>query len=780
MDKKPFLGKPGAQLLIVFIFYYLLLIIFFNKLVFQPFDLANAPDYISGIVIVDVSEKLSETGPPLWTPYFCGGMPCMASLQHPLFTYPIFGWDITGKLLTVLFINPLMEPNMRLMLIHLLMAGLFTYLLARSLGLSWFTGLFCGLIFMFTPQLIVLPNVGHGSKLFSASYIPLVLLAIKRLMDRRRLGDFALAGFVVGMILLSFHVQMAFYGLLAGGMYLVWSIIFDIREKPIRIPLKAILFIGVILIGVCFAASAYFPIYEYSPHSIRGGAEGGLEWDYATMWSFHPLESMTYLIPSFFGFGGGTYWGYQPFTDMPLYWGIGALFFAVIAAVYFRSRIVWFFLVLWAFAWMVSWGNYMPVIFKPMFEIMPFFNRFRVPVMIQILMVFSVAMLAGFGLEKIKELVEKGKSAKWILYTAGTILGIALLITVLQTPATHAFGNWISAIRPKIPAQYHSMLFKLAFTDLWKFTAFALAIMGLLYAYLKAKVKFSILVGGVIILLIVDLWIVNAKLINPTPHSNLQAMLQPTPAVEFLQQQEKPFRIYPLDRFRTQNWYGYFGIESIDGYLGTKMKRYQELIDGVGLTNFNIINMMNSKYFLTDQELPSNLPVEKVLDGKQKIYRNLNCLPRCWIVHNIVSVPRAEDRFTYLKSFNPRTTAIVEENIDLPPGEGGVAAVTDIQPLEVKVRTDCVMESFLVLSEIYYAPYWKAYIDGQETQIYPTNHILRGVKVPAGEHDVVFKCESTTYKLGWIFHYVTAAGLLFVLVIYLIPRLISLTKKRTG
>ena len=88
---------------------------------------------------------------------------------------------------------------------------------------------------------------------------------------------------------------------------MVWSIIFDIKEKPVRIPLKAGLFIGVILVGVCFAASAYFPIYEYSPHSIRGGAEGGLEWDYATMWSFHPFESITYAIPSFFGFGGALF-----------------------------------------------------------------------------------------------------------------------------------------------------------------------------------------------------------------------------------------------------------------------------------------------------------------------------------------------------------------------------------------------------------------------------------------------------------------------------------------
>ena len=766
------------QFFAALIFYYLLIIIFFNRLTFQPNDFASAPDYISGVVLMEASEKLAQQGPPLWSPYFFGGMPCIASLQYPVFTYTFFNWGVVNKLLAVLFINPLMEPSLRLMLFHFLMAGIFTYLLARSLGFSWMVGVFSGLIFMFTPQLIVLPNVGHGSKLFSASYIPLVFLAAKRMLERRRLIDFALMVFAVGMVLLSIHVQMAFYALLAAGMYLVWSVIFDFKDKPVRIPLKVGLFIAAVLLGVCFAASAYFPVYEYSPYSIRGGTEGGLDWDYATKWSFNPLESLTYIVPSFFGFGGATYWGYMPFTDMPLYWGISALFFALLAAVLARNRVVWFFIILFLFAWLVSFGNFLPILYKPMFTFMPFFKRFRVPVMIQILMVFSVAVLAGFGLEKVRELGRKTASIRWIAYTAAGVAGFAILVSILHSPLGGAFSGWISANRPQIPAQYHGQLFKLAFGDMWKTALFALATLGILYAFLRKKLTFPWFAGAVAFLLIIDLWLINLKLINPVPHSNLLAMKRPTPAVNFLRQQEGLFRIYPLDRVRPQNWYASFGLQSINGYMGTKMKRYQEALDGIGLNNFNLINILNGRFFLSDRELPSHPMLELVMDGQQKVYLNRGALPRCWLVHNLVTLPEAEDRFQYIKTFNPWETAVVEEPIELPPGEGGLAEVIEYSPLKIKIGTRCDTESFLVLSEIYYLPYWTAALDDRETKIYPTNHLLRGVIVPAGEHTVVFTCESKPYKLGWLFHWITGAGLLVVFMIHFTPILISRLKKR--
>jgi hypothetical protein len=637
--------------------------------------------------------------------------------------------------------------------------------------MSWEVSLFVGLVYMFTPQLIVLPNVGHGSKLFTASYIPLILLTTKRLMERRKLFDFALFALAVGMTLLSLHVQMAFYALLAGGMYLLWDAIFDIKKQPLNIPLKFILFFGGLAIGLAFAAKLYFPIYEYTPFSIRGGTEGGLNWEYATNWSFHPLESFTYLIPSFFGFGGETYWGYMPFTDMPLYWGMATLILVILTLIYVRNRNATYFIFLFAFAWIISFGKFFPILYKPFFELMPFFNKFRVPVMIQILVVLASALLAGLGLERLKEIAgTKRATIRKFLYTLFAVIGLAILASLLYVPLKSAIVNWAQHNRPQFSPEAGGAIFGLWFGDLWKSAGFSALVLGLIYAFLQKKLRFPPLCAGLSLLLILDLWIVNSKLISPIPHSYVQAYLEPTPAVRYLQKQEKPFRIFPLDRFRPQNWYGYFGLENIDGYMGTKMKRYQDALDGIGLNSLNLVNILNAKYLLTDRELEMGEMLQKVEEGKQKVYLNRGALPRAWMVHKLITLPKAEDRFEYIKRFNPWLEAVVEEEIELSPAEEqGLAQVTNWTPLEIKVKTISPSSAFLVLSEIYYPPYWKANIDGQNTKIYPTNQLLRGVSVPAGEHTVTFKCQSMSYKIGSMVHNIAFTGILIVLIIGAYP-----------
>lgn len=758
---------PFIQFLLALAIFYLILIFFFNKVIFQPNNLSLSPDFLSGKILVDASKGLSEQGPPLWSPYFFGGMPCTASLQNPLHTYTFFNSPITEGFIGLFFLNPGMEENLKLMLFHIFMAGAFAYLFARTFGLSWIASVFAGVVYMFTPQLIVLPGVGHGSKVFTIAYIPLILTTVKRMMDKQNLLNFALFVLSVGMTLLSIHVQMAYYALLAGGMYMVWSCIFDIKGKLLKIPVKAGLFFGGVLLGIGFAAASYLPVYEYTPYSIRGAAEGGLNWDYATAWSFHPLESLTYFIPSFFGFGGRTYWGYMPFTDMPLYWGAAAFTLAVIAIALNRNRKVTFFIILLLFAWVLSFGKFLPILFKPMFELMPYFDKFRVPVMIQILMALSVSALAGFGLDKLQELSGKTKAVKGVLYGLIGVAGAAVLLSVLYSPFKSMISDWITAQRPQIPTEAHPQLFSMLFGDLWKTAFFAGGTLAAAYFFMKKKIVFPVFGVIVILLLVIDLWTVNTKLVHYQPKTMLSGYLQATPTVNYLQKQQKPFRIFPLDNLRPQNWYGHFGLESIDGYMGTKMKLYQELLDSVGLDNFSVINMFNTEYVLTDKDLSGIPGMVMMFDGgQQKVFRNFNAMPRAWVVHKTVCLPNSADKYEYIKRFNPADEAVTEEDVNIPAGEGGSAQITEYKPLQTVIKTSSPTEAFLVQSEIYYPPYWKAYIDGKETRIYQTDHLLRGVIIPAGEHNVEFKCESSMYTLGWTIHYIIFALTALVLLWY--------------
>ena len=69
-------------------------------------------------------------------------------------------------------------------------------------------------------------------------------------------------------------------------------------------------FVIACILGLAISLLIYLPSIEYSDFSIRGASSGGgAKYNYATSWSFHPKEILTFLLPSAFGFGGQAYWG---------------------------------------------------------------------------------------------------------------------------------------------------------------------------------------------------------------------------------------------------------------------------------------------------------------------------------------------------------------------------------------------------------------------------------------------------------------------------------------
>ena len=49
---------------------------------------------------------------------------------------------------------------------------------------------------------------------------------------------------------------------------------------------------------------------------------------------------------------------------------------------------------------------------------------------------------------------------------------------------------------------------------------------------------------------------------------------------------------------------------------------------------------------------------------------------------------------------------------------------------------------------MYYEKGWVATIDNQEGIIYPVNYVLRGLQIPAGEHQIRFRFEPKVIQLG--------------------------------
>ena len=160
-----------------------------------------------------------------------------------------------------------------------------------------------------------------------------------------------------------------------------------------------------LILGLFMAMWIYLPVLTYAPYSIRGaGSGGGSGFDYATAWSFSFGEMATFFIPSFYGFGGATYWGNMPFTDYPNYMGIIVLTLSLIGILFHGNRIKWYFMITGLLALLISFGKYF-FLYEIFYDCFPYFNKFRVPAMFLILTQFSVTILAGLGLDV---------STKWI------------------------------------------------------------------------------------------------------------------------------------------------------------------------------------------------------------------------------------------------------------------------------------------------------------------------------------------------------------------------------
>jgi uncharacterized membrane protein YfhO len=68
----------------------------------------------------------------------------------------------------------------------------------------------------------------------------------------------------------------------------------------------------------------------------------------------------------------------------------------------------------------------------------------------------------------------------------------------------------------------------------------------------------------------------------------------------------------------------------------------------------------------------------------------------------------------------------------------------------------------LVVSEVYAAG-WVASVDGAPVPILPTDHALRGIPLPAGEHTVELFYEPPALRLGLLVSAITWAGLLLAM-----------------
>ncbi|MDX5437306.1 MAG: YfhO family protein [Pontibacter sp.] len=724
--------------------------------------------------IQDYREKTGEEA--LWTNSMFSGMPSyLINTRYP--------GDWSGVIHTILtFDMPALAGNIFITL-------LCAYILFVAMGMSSWLSIIGAVAFAFTSYNIIILEAGHNTKSLTIAYIPMVLAGI--IVALRRNLWLGAALFALGLTLnLHFnHLQMTYYMLLLIIVFGVVEVVFAVKNGTIAELLKrgAVLAIAAILaVGVNFGR--LYTTAEYSKHSIRGKSEltqpnsgenvgSGLDREYAFNWSYGVSETMTLLIPDFYGGSSSAsldtdsetynallklgappmqaeqivkqglpmYWGPQPMTSGPVYVGAIVVFLFVLGLFIVDRRWTSWLVAGTILSIVLAWGKNFEAFNYFMFDYFPLYNKFRAVssalVIAQITIPF-LAMLALWRLFKdygqIKDINRK------LMISGGITGGICLLVWLFAGTASFTSPIDQQLMQAQFPidairADREGMMR----SDALRSLVFILLAAGLLYFFVKNKISATVAMAGVGLLILADLWMVDKRYLNNDDFQRqvVANYFQPTQADQMiLQDKDLSYRVVYLPNPFNDARTSYFH-KSIGGYHGAKLRRYQDVIDRhISQNNLEVYRMLNTRYAITG-------------DQQQPVQRVPGALGNAWFVENVKPVQTPDAELEAIGDFDASKTAVVDVT-KFPVQKQNFTAdnanieLVEYNPNYLKYEYQAAQEGLVVFSEVYYADGWQAYLDGEPVDHIRANYILRAMQVPAGKHTIEFRFAPKSYFMG--------------------------------
>lgn len=699
-------------------------------------------------------------GIPRWNPFILGGLPFIDAMHGDTF-YP-GAW--------MQFLLPLTRALGHKLIWHVLLAGIGMYAFLRTLRLRRDAAFLGGLMYLLAPSFVSLVFPGHDAKMYVAAWLPVAFALLETGMNAPRVWKFTLLGGVMGLLILTSHVQMAYYADWALGLYFLFRLVSVRKEGVPAIAARAGLFIGACVLAVALGLVQLLPSYTFTTggQSVRAGAER-TSYEYSTSWSMHPEEIMGMIIPAFPGSNTGesTYWGRNPFKLNSEYNGILPVIFAIAALAAWRRSRTWFFLGLGALALLYAVGATTPL-YHLFYSLVPGVKNFRAPGMIIFLFAFSItAMSAMFLSALLDRKLGDAAGGRFLLAAGGAILAAL----VISASGQAFFGLWNALFYHGITPEQTGLMTRnipAVAADVWRVAILAAAALAGTGLFLSRKLGSPALVALIALVAVIDAAVVDARFIRVIDPSSYPA-LAPDQSVRDIAEKmdgQPPFRvldtIVSMSRIHSQNYYAMFGISSADGHHNNQLQSYL-LFKGQNGFNFlggwvdfqtgalnpggipgnNFLRVAGVKYIL--------LPTQ---EGKIELVENTGALERAFIVHGVVTVPSDTAAVERMKdpAFDAAKTAILEGTPAIATAPADSSAPSRVENLIYKPGSTEVTASLgtpgiLVLSDNW-VPFWSAAIDGNPAPVLRAYGTFMAVAVPSGRHVVTFTFRSKPYETG--------------------------------
>jgi hypothetical protein len=772
----------------------LLLVIFYSPVMFGD-KTVKGTDYIQMKSMREYIHK-DHDGFSLWNPYIFCGMPAyVTSTELRWFDLSAVIYSSVTKVYSAVFT----DSNAIYTFSFLLMA-ITAFMFMRSRGAGHGVSFLVAAAMIFSTGISVLYFIGHVTKLMSLALLPFILMMLLKFQKKITLLDVFLLTFGMHLLVLGAHVQIVFYAVLFTAIFFIFYLVYALIKKDNFLLKQTGKSLGVFtlaaVIALLMSFDTYYQLYMYKPYSTRGTQSiaetstagqpqsASASYEYSTDYSFSPGELVTFLFPSYYGFGNSTYhgpidqlngreintyFGQMPMVDEAMYMGIIILVLGLFAFfILWKEPFIKYMAVVLVFFILISFGRTFPVIYNLMYNNFPLFNNFRVPSMVLHVIQIFFPLLAGLGIAKIIELKKEGN-----LSIINPVRILAFLFTgllILSFPFSSVLSKGIVervAESPYVREQAREYFQVLSdyiadmfVSDVHIGLLLAALAFWAIYLFMKSKLSNTVLVTALTLFVLVDLFRISSRGTTFEEARVYNDLFKEPSYVKFIKEQndKEPFRIVNLKMDQSMgsvnmsfNFNVNFLLEDLYGYSAAKPRGIQDVMSIVGPQNPSLWRMANVKYVIINQavEQPGFTLVKN--DQSNYVYKFEGALPRAYFVDSVAAKSGLEALNTIAKpEFDAKKLAFVD-NVDFQfskPETNASVKIVKYSDAKLELEAKATGNNFLFFSTNYIVPGWKALVDGNETKIYKTNHTFMGIVVPQGQHKVEFVYQPSGFAAG--------------------------------
>ncbi len=709
---------------------------------------------------------------PLWNPFTFSGQPLIANFQSSVF-YPFnifyFFTDARNAWILLITIQPLL-------------AGIFMFICLRSFKLPKIAALFGSITFMFSSYFITWMengNISHGYL-----WLPFAIFAINRFFEKHQIRYLIALAVTITLSIFAGHPQTVIYIVLATSLFFFFKIYEESKNA------KLFLYYCISLLGALLISSVQLiptlAFYKMSPIHLPFAKE---VFDRSIM----PVQNLiTFFASDFFGHPANNNFWSASYGDFTPYFGVIPLIFSLWAIFKLRrTRFV-------RFAALTSLFFIFSAIQGPITYLI---KKLQIPLVdatspsrFLSITIFFLIILSALGFSDFLQHIQTKK------YFTNFIKFLAFLFPIyIAMWAFTVFGKIIlkndQIWQINLSVSQHNLVLPTAM-----FLSIPAILLLLIYAKKLIKpfpdnISIKIAITAIFLVTIFGGVYYTNKFLPVAPK---KFIFPDHPILTWLEQNAGIDRFYGSQTAHIDyNFPTHYQIYGVEGYDTLRLERYAQLLasiptgqvpktylrsDGTlpdsneNVNKKRILDLLGVKYMLDKEDNPKTgadwhydrFPTDKlkglVQYTRPQIYLREDAIPRFFMSTKYTVAKSDEEILSdiYNQNFDLRTLILEQEpNIPVDNTESNIVIpqLLNYIPESSIFKTNNSSNSLLFISDAYDSG-WKAFIDGKKSPILRADYALRAVAVPKGEHEVQFKYEPDSFKIGFYITILSTIGLL--------------------